>query len=733
MTTVKTSYNRRSFLKVSAGAMGGIVIGFNWFANPRLAEAAAGASDEAKWYEINAYLSIASDGQVVIMSPNPEIGQNVKTSMPMIIAEELDVPWSMVSVQQSALNTDWYQRQVAGGSQSIRFGWQSLRMAGATAKQMLINAAATAWGVNASSLIAEQGMVINAEGEKRSYGSLASAASKLSVPEEVSLKDPKDFTLIGRDTQNVDLPAIVTGKPLFGIDTRMADMRYAMAVRAPAFGLRLKSFDASKARKIQGIEDIFSITVPLVVDGFANSKTIQRRDGDIDMVAIVANSTWAAMQAQKVLDIEWQVETPLEDSASHDAAMLALLDAKKSSIERSDGNVEARFSEADKVVERTYSAPVLAHNCMEPMNFFAHVTDEQVHVVGPVQTPAWTRSLLAGLLKRNESDIKVDMTRMGGGFGRRLFADFALQAAEISRISKKPIQLQFSREDDMTSGMYRPASKYKIKAAVNKDKVTAYQLLEAGLGSNMYAHVFGNFPAGAIKDYQVGIHAVPTNITTGAWRAPYSNFLANAEQCFFDELAESMSIDPIDLRLQLLEEARKTQKLNGNYEPDKFIGVIKLVAEKSKWGKAGKGVFQGFSVFYSHNTYVAEVADVVIEGNRPKLARVTVAIDCGIVVNPIAASNIAKGSVIDGVGHAMYGALFFDKGQPQAKNFDQYRLIRMSEAPEVDVHFVASHDHPTGLGEPVLPPAGAALANAVFAATGKRLYRQPYNQDIEFA
>ena len=563
MTLIKTSYNRRSFLKVSAASTGGLMIGFNWLVSCNPASEVAERMPPSEWFDINAFLSIADNGQVTIMSPNPEIGQNVKTSMPMIVAEELDVDWADVVVKQAGLNTDAFTRQVAGGSQSIRQGWSGLRMAGATARKMLINAAAKKWNINPDELTTENGTISDPSGKKLNYAEVASIAAGMDVPEKVQLKDPKNFKIIGTSKGNVDLEGILTGKPLYGIDTQRDGMQYAVVLRPPSFGMRLKSFNASKAKEVNGVEDVVE---------FDNK------------IAVLANSTWAAMKGQKALDAEWQSDGSLENTDFHNRTLLALLDKKGEEPVRKDGDIENKFKEADEVVERIYEAPFLPHNCLEPMNFFADVTDTKVDLYGPIQTPEGTRKQVAKRLERDENEISIGMSRMGGGFGRRLYGDFVLEAAVISDKTRKPVQLIFSREDDMTAGIYRPATKYKIKAGLKDGKVTSYQLIEAAINRNMYGRLPNNFPAGAIADYQVDNHKYESNISTGAWRAPYTNFLAFAEQSFFDEVAELTNTDPVDLRLQLLNDAKKGIAPEGNYDPDKFIGVIKLAAEKSRLG-----------------------------------------------------------------------------------------------------------------------------------------------------
>ncbi|MDY7394146.1 molybdopterin cofactor-binding domain-containing protein [Aureibaculum sp. 2210JD6-5] len=710
MNSSKNNIDRRSFLRTSALAGGGMIIGFNLFNACKPKAKPAIDISKLNFNDFNGFIKIADNGMVTIFSPNPEIGQGVKTSMPMLIAEELDVAWENVHVAQGGLDMDVFERQVAGGSQSIRHGWEPLRQTGATAKQMLVNAAAAKWGVDASECSVENGIISNKKGEKLGYGEVVLEAAKLEIPKDVKLKEPKDFKIIGQDVKNVDVDKIITGKPLFGIDFKREGMLYASVMRPPAFGQKLSSFDDSDAKTKDGVVDVFQFG---------------------DKIAVLATSTWQAMQAKKSLKANWEVDTTLESTEDHDKILMGLLDGSKFETLRTDGNVKKAFKEADKVLERTYESPFLPHNCLEPMNFFANVTDEKVELVGPIQTPAGTANRIAKELERDIKDVTLEMTRMGGGFGRRLYGDFAIEAATISNIAKKPVQVIFSREDDMADGIYRPAIKYRIKAAIKDAKVTGYHLKEAAINNNMYGLIPNFFPAGAIENYQVDVANYKSNITTGAWRAPYTNFLAFAEQSFFDELAETMGVDNIQLRLDLLQNVKGTTDERIQYSPERLEGVIKLAVEKSDWGKKDKNTYQGFSSYYCHNSHVAEVADVVMESGVPIVKKVTCAIDCGIVVNPLGAKNQVEGGVIDGIGHAMYGNLEFKNGVPQSANFNNYRLIRMQETPQVEVHFVENDIAPTGLGEPSLPPAGAAIANAIKAATGIRLTKQPFINSSE--
>ena len=705
------SFSRRNFLKTSVLASGGMLIGFNFLNACRPNAIVPIDISKLNFNDFNAFIKISQEGYVTIFSPNPEIGQGVKTSMPMIIAEELDVPWEKVSVSQGLYDPVNYQRQVAGGSQSIRFGWDALRQTGATAKQMLINAAASKWGVEPSSCSASQGIITNANGDSFGYGEVVKEAAVLEVPENVELKESKDYKIIGQDIKNVDIQKIITGKPLFGLDYVTEKMVYASVLRPPSFGKKLVSFDDQNSKKINGVVDVLKFG---------------------DKIAVLGTNTWAAMKGKKALICKWTSNIKLESTKDHNKELLKILNGNKFKVNREDGNIEKAFLNSDKNIERTYESPFLPHNCMEPMNFYANVTSDKVHLVGPIQTPAWTASKISKLLDRKPEEIHLEMTRMGGGFGRRLYGDFAEEAAQISNLANKPVKVVFSREDDMAAGIYRPAIKYRIKASIKDGKITGYHLKEAAINGNMYGLIPNFFPAGCIPNYKVSTANYQSKITTGAWRAPYTNFLAFAEQSFFNELASELGKDHPSLLIELLQNVKGTKDERIQYSAERMEKTINLVVEKSNWGKSSDGIYQGFSAYYSHNTHVAEVADVEMVNGLPVVKRVTVAVDCGIVVNPLGAKNQVEGGVIDGIGHAMYGDFSFKEGTPQSVNFDTYRLIRMNETPQVSTYFVESDLSPTGLGEPGLPPAGGAVANAIKAAIGKQLYKQPFVEELGF-
>ncbi len=697
-----------------------------------------------EWFSINGYLKIANNGQVTIMSPNPEGGQNVKTSMPMIVAEELDVDWNTVTVEQAPLNTELYNRQFIGGSQAIRTSWENLRMAGASARYMLTAAAAELWNVPQKEITTNAGILTHeGSGNSAGYGEVASAAAKIAVPDELELKAITHFNIIGTSKKNVDGHQIVTGKPLFGIDTYVEGMLTAMIVHPPAFGMKIQSVDFDTVKSMPGIKDIFTLKV------LEDDYTRQHFDTCtfLEVVAIVGTSTWEVMNAKKKISVAWEpfetyteerksfrgpkqtltIPAGLENTEDH-RAMMAKMASKKAETVRKDGNPEAAFKKAAKIIEKTYTAPFLAHNCMEPMNFFADVKDDSAKLAGPLQKAELTEQALASRLGLPVDKIAIEMTRLGGGYGRRSYAHWALEAALISQKMNAPVKLVYTREDDMTGGIYRPMYQATYKAALDSENnLTALSINAGGIPeSPLFAD---RFPAGAVDNYLAESWTINTNITIGSFRAPRSNFMASAEQSFLDEVAEAAGKDPIDFRLELLERASKNAVISNSidYDPMRYAGVLKLVKEKSNWGPAEAGAHRGVSAYFCHNSYAAQVLDMKWENGKPKIEKVPCAIDCGIVVNPDAAKNLCEGGIVDGIGNALYGELTFKEGVPQKSNFDTYRMIRMGEAPkEINIHFIESTTDPTGLGEPTFPPIFAAVSNAMYKATGKRHYDQPF-------
>jgi isoquinoline 1-oxidoreductase beta subunit len=745
MSTIKTTFGRRSFLKSSALAGGGLMLGFSWLASCQYKTEEEVLAMPKEWFEINSYLKIGENGVVTIYTPNPEFGQNVRTSMPMLIAEELDTDWKKVLVEQAPYHAEKYGFQFTGGSQGIRSRWEPLRMAGASARHMLREAAAQAWGVPMEEITTEAGMLQHkASGKSAGYGEMASAAAAITIPKEVELKAVNDFKIIGTSQKNVDGKSIVKGEPMFGMDYEKEGMLIAMIEHPPAFGLTLKSVDDTQVKSMPGIKDV--ITIKSYKDGF--EKGGFDTNAFPDLVAIVGNSTWEVMQAKKRLKVEWEpmsaytetisgfrgketknIPAGLESTADHKAKIKELA-GKPGKIVRQDGNPMEAFKNAAKIIESSYTAPYLAHNSMEPLNAFAHVEGDKVKIAAPLQIPGFIIPTIAASLEIPAENIVMEMPRMGGGFGRKAYAHYVVEASLISKKVNAPVKLIYSREDDMTNGIYRPTYQATYRAALDENNnLTALHVKAGGIPESP---LFANrFPAGALDHYLAEEWSVDSNITIGAFRAPRSNFMAGAEQSFLDEVAEAAGKDPIEFRLDLLKRAKENPVGEQNdYDPERYAGVLKLVREKSAWSENKESKHRGVSAYFCHNTYAAHVLDLSIENGKPVVENVCCAIDCGIVVNPDAAKNMAEGAITDGIGTAFYGEMTFKDGAPEKNNFGQYRNIRMSEAPKAfDIHFVQNEINPTGMGEPPYPPIFGAVANALFKATGERHYDQPFFGD----
>ncbi len=750
MEKIKTNYSRRSFLKSSALASGGLMISFKLFPQILFGGKTHQMIPPQQFREINGYVKITPDNLIKIICPNPEFGQNVMTSLPMIVAEELDVDWHEVTVEMGPFDNVKYGPQFVGGSNSMRMYWKPLREAGAAARGMLVQAAAQSWGVPAQEVTSRAGVLYHEKtGKSAKYGDLASQAAAIPIPKDLKLKEVKDFEVVRHSQKNVEGLNIVTGKPLFGLDYYQDGMLFAMIHHPPAFGMKLKSFDASQALKMPGIKDVFSLK--MYPEGFElggfDTHTFN------DLLVVAGNSTWEVMNARKKLEVQWEpvadttetfsffgrkrevvIPAGLETTATQHEKMMEKAKAPATLL-RKDGDPETAFKNAAQIIERTYTAPYLAHNCMEPMNFFAHVRADKALMVGPLQAPGWIAPTLSKVLNLPASKIEIRMTRMGGGFGLRAYGHYLVEAALISRKTQTPIKLVYDREDDMTYGIYRPTYMMTYRAALDANKnLTAFHVKGGGIPEHCVHE--NRFPAGAIDNYLAEGWEIPSNITIGAFRAPGSNFNAAAEQSFLDELAEAMGKDPIEFRLELLKRAKERPVGSRNdYDADRYAGVLQLVKEKSGWNDPANAKYsRGVSAYFCHNSYVAHVIDVVKKNNLPHVERVTSAADCGIVINPDAATNMIQGAVVDGIGNAMYGALTLHNGVPGENNFNRYRMIRIKEAPQkIDVHFVENDINPTGLGEPPFAPVFGAVANALYKATGKRFYNQPFAKDLEGA
>jgi isoquinoline 1-oxidoreductase beta subunit len=723
--------NRRGFIKLAGGATGGLILAFSLGASP-LTRGAKAATVTAKGDTVlNAYIRIAPSGKITLLSKAPEIGQGIKTSFPMILAEHLDADWADVSIEQAPINPAVYGRQSAGGSRSTPTGWEPLRRAGAAARAMLITAAAKTWNVPESELSAEKSTVIHAaSGRKLKYGELAMKAAELPVPNEktVWLKDRKDYKLIGTRVHGYDNPKIVTGQPLYGIDQVQPGMLYATYTKSPATGGKVAKANLDAIKKMPGVKDAF------VVEG--NGKVNELMPG----VAIVANSTWAAIKAKRALEITWD-----ESASSKDSWTKANADAKEiakkapASVLKQGGDVEAAFKGAAKTLDAFYTYPYLSHAPMEPQNCTAVYKDGGIEFWAPTQAADRALDQIAELLSIDKSRVVIHQTRAGGGFGRRLSNDYMYEVAAITKRVGVPVKLQWTREDDMAHDFYRPGGFHQMQGAVDaKGKLTAWSdhfITFTADGKNPTAS--GNmeadaFPVSTLANHRVSQTMMNGLTPTGPWRAPRTNAIAWVIQSFMHEMSSAAGRDHVEFLLEAMGEPRWLEpKEETALNTGRAAAVIKLAAEKAGWGKPlAPGHFQGAAFFFSHSGHFAEVAEVSVDANRKvTLHKVTVAADVGPVINMSGAETQCQGAVIDGLSTMLGLEVTFENGRNQQANFDAYPILRIKNAPVVDVHFIQSDYPPTGLGEPALPPLAPAVCNAIFAATGHRIRTLPIKRE----
>ena len=705
--------NRRSFLKVSMLASGALVIGCG-----RVSTTDDTGIDADTWVA-NLYVRINTDGTVTIVSKNPEAGQGVKTAFPMVVAECLGVDWQVVSVEQAPLD-DRYGRQVVGGSYGTPDGWDDLRVAGTAARQLLIAAAAEGWGVAADECSTENGMVTHAStGKSARYETLLEAAAQLPVPDidDLDLKSrPSDFSLLGTFVPGVDNQQIHTGQPLFGSDVRLDGMLYAVFANCPTFGGKVGDANIEQVQKLPGVTHTF------VVAGTDDPRGLQAG------VAIVANTWWEANSARKKLRVNW-VTDQADSTADYDRQAKALLEAPGDTL-RSDGDVEATLGGASKVVEATYYYPFVSHANMEPQNCTAHFHESgRLEFWAPTQNPKSGRSLVAKTLDIPEDRIHVNLTRIGGGFGRRLRNDFMAEAAWIAREVGQPVQLQWTREDDMRHDFYRPAGWHHFKAGLDENGrmiafdhhfVTFGRDGEPVSGADLSP---GHYPAGLVPNFRLRQSLIETRVPTGPWRSPGHSAYCWCYQSFFDEVALAAGRDALEFRLDLLSRSYGDTQIDRQRVSD----TLKLAAEKAGWGERELGANRGLGIafHYDHLGYVSHVAEVVADGSAVKVEKVFSAADVGPILNLSGAKNQVEGCVVDALSTAQL-EITFANGAAQQSNFNDYELLRIGQAPEIECHFIQSENSPTGLGEPPIAPATPAITNAIFGATGTRIRELPF-------
>jgi isoquinoline 1-oxidoreductase beta subunit len=695
--------SRRNFIVGTGAVAGALVIGFNLPRNKgAVAEGVAGGS-----FQPNAFLRVGADNMITVIVGASEMGQGVRTAIPQLLAEELDVDWSKVLVEQAGVNdafkNPFMGMQATGGSTSVRGFWEVVRKAGATARAMLVSAAANQWGVDAKGLRTEGGFVIN--GDKRlSYGELVAKAATLSAPDQVTLKDPKDFRLIGKALPRTDLAGKVNGTAGFGIDVRVPNMLTAVIARPPVVGAKVVSFNSDKALAMPGVKKI----VPL--------------DSG---VAVVATGFYAAKSARDALQIKWSASSLKSLSTADMSRAMAAAAKSPGMVARNDGNVAT--AKAAKTVSAVYEAPYLAHAAMEPLNCTASVTDGACEIWAPTQSPGLNRTVLAGVLGIAPEKVIVHVTFLGGGFGRRFAQDFVIDSALLSKAAGAPVQLIYTREDDMRAQHYRPMARAELHAGLDAAGQPVSFSARAVTSSVMESSGMGK--PGALDDPAVeGFKDIPYDIPNVNVRwIPYEpgvkvwfwRSVGNSQNAFFaesfvDELAHAAGKDPFEYRRALL--AKKPRHLK----------VLELAAEKAGWGTPlPVGRARGIAVRDSFGTYVAEVVEVSVEDGAPRVHRVVAAIDCGIAVNPGIIERQVASAVMYGLSAVLHGKITVKGGAIEQGNFNDYPVVRLNEAPTVEVHIVPSTENPGGVGEPGLPPLAPAIGNALFVLTGKRLRSLP--------
>ena len=727
------TFDRRSFLKIVALSSGAFALGL--YEQPR--SFAQGSAKRPAFAPV-AFIRIEPSGVVTLMAKNPELGQGVKTMLPMLIAEELDVDWKDVRVEQADLDQEVFGPQATGGSTATPINWDPLRRVGAAYRQMLITAAAQSWGVPEDECTTNCGKVMHAKSNhEASYGELVATAAAVRPPElkSVKLKDPREYRIIGKSQRGVDNHAIVTGEPIFGSDFTLPGMLNAVIQKCPVFGGKVKSANCDEVAKLPGVRKV------AIIEGTLSSDPIAPWEPGMEPgVAILADTWWQAQSARKSLKVEWDYGRGANQNSEDFARRAAeLLKSPPAYGVRKYGDVDGALKSAAKVVEAVYTYPFLAHSTLEPQTTTAAYSDGKLEIWTGSQQPAAGEELLAHALGMDAADIKIHLIRSGGGFGRRLMNDYAVEAAWLAKLAGKPVKLLWSREDDIGHDAYRPGGTIGLRAGLDpQGRVVAWSqhLITYGEGKETVStgDISGDqFPAGRVPHFSLGMSTIPLWLRCGALRAPGDNAYAFVHQSFLDELAAAAGRDVLDLQLEILNaapnsgtevDAKNPDLLN----PERMTKLLELVAEKSDWRdrKKSRGRGMGIAAHFCHLGYFAMVADVSVDNaNRVTVHHVWAAGDIGSqIINPAAADSLAYGGILEGMGH-MEQEITLSDGRVDQTNYHQYPMLRMHQAPVIEIFWRKSNFPPTGLGEPALPPILPAIGNAIFAATGKRIRTLP--------
>jgi isoquinoline 1-oxidoreductase subunit beta len=728
--------DRRSFLKTGAAVGAGLWVGFHLPVSQ--ARDTAARQEKKPANPFNAWIHVSPANDVTLIVGKSEMGQGIMTALPMILAEELSLDWKSVRIEQAPTDPAIYNLGT-GGSGSVAGSWLPLRRAGAAAREMFINAAAQHWNVNPDTCIAKDGGVLHgARKNFLTYGELADAAAKLPVPDfnTVPLKNSADFTIVGHDTRRYEGIEKVRGAAKFGIDSRVPGMQYAVIARCPIFGGKLKSFDAAKAKAVSGVSAVFAID-PVGSSAFTAGG-----------VVVIADNSWSAMQGRKALQLSW-AEGPHASESSETLRQQFLANAAQpGKIIRNDGDADAAISSAAKKVDVHYEFPFAAHATMEPMNCTVHIRPDGAEAWVPTQAPQWAQEVIATVSGLPRESVIVHTTLMGGGFGRRYMGDFVMEAAQVAKVTHKPVMVLWTREDDMQHDFYRPASYHHLSGALDTNgNLAAWKHFQTSTSIDaMWSSKGKETPENSefatavfipyrTPNYRIEYTVAQSGVPRAWWRSVEHSTSGFVVESFVDELAAAAAADPLAFRLRLIGEDRTIPDFTNPKEGRPLVtsrlkGVLNLAAEKAAWGKPlPPGHAQGIATYYSFESYTACVAEVSVENRAIKIHRLVYAVDCGRPINPEGVAAQVEGAAIYGLSAALHDAITIRGGRVEQSNFNDYAMPRIADTPPTEVHVVGSHEEPTGIGEPGLPVVVPAICNAVFAATGKRLRRLPIRDE----